>query len=144
MCNFAPFLREGKSKLGESRWTFNAVGEFSNERNHRVLSVPCFSSSHLPRRPYVLHALHVQEALCWYPGRKSIPDSITDELKDTLSLLFAHGPDSHSLLSVGFFFRLTRRTMNENCGLLFQLVTSYKYLMLILICWSFVLMHMGQ
>lgn len=99
-------LHQEKVKFDESRWTFNAVGEFSTERNHRVLSVPCFSISHLPRKPYVPHTLDVQEALCYQPIQEccpSISDGITDEVKDTLMLELCVR-SRFTFIAVGGFF----------------------------------------
>ncbi len=103
---------------GESQWTFNAVGEFTSERNHRVLSVPCLSNVHRPHGPSECQRIHVSPFCCW-AGQdgcsEAVPADQSSKRLYSASTVTALDPDSHSLLSVGFI-SLTRRTMNENYG----------------------------
>lgn len=99
---------------GESQWTFNAVGEFTRERNHRVLSVPCLLIVLRPHGPSTC----VSPFCCW-AGQdgcsEAVPADQSSKRLYSASTVTSLGPDSHSLLSVGFISS-TRRTMNENYG----------------------------
>lgn len=111
------------SDSGESQWTFNAVGEFASERNHRVLSVPCLSNVLWPHGPSECQRLHVWVHFVAELAKMAAVVSLKlsqliSQARDCILHLLsvtALGPDSHSLLSVGFISS-TRRTMNENYG----------------------------
>lgn len=75
-----------------------------------ALRVICARGSLLPTEP---------RKLPW----QSIPDGITAEVNNTIFALCLWS--RFTFIAVGgFFFRMTRWTMNENCGLLFQLITQ--------------------